>query len=61
MAVGFRIAPESGSSSPAIIFSSVVLPAPFGPQRPTRSRAVICHVTWSSSTRSPNVLVISES
>ena len=28
---------ESGSSRPAIIRSSVVLPAPFGPHRPTRS------------------------
>src|SRR6185295_13214700 len=55
------MAPESGSSRPAIILSRVVLPAPFGPQRPTRSRSVICHVTWSKSTRSPKVLVRSES
>ena len=55
------MAPESGSSSPAIILSSVVLPAPFGPHRPTRSRGVICHVTWSSRTRSPYDFVSSDS
>src|SRR5438094_2305926 len=54
---GFSTAPESGSSSPAIMRRSVVLPAPFGPQRPTRSLSVICQVTSSSSTRSPNDLV----
>ena len=58
---GLRMEPESGSSIPAIIFSSVVLPAPFGPQRPTRSRATICHVTPLNNTRSPNVLVSSKS
>src|SRR5437773_6810303 len=36
---------------------SVVLPAPFGPHRPTRSRSVICQVTLSSKTRSPNDFV----
>ena len=46
--------PPSGSSRPASILSSVVLPAPFGPQRPTRSRSPTCQVTWSSSVRSPN-------
>src|SRR3954469_24964259 len=53
--------PESGSSMPASILSSVVLPAPFGPHRPTRSPSPICHVTWSSRTRSPNDFVRSES
>ena len=55
------IVPASGSSNPASIFSSVVLPAPFGPHRPTRSPAVICQVTSSRSTRSPNDFVIEES
>src|SRR6266511_3871622 len=32
-----RIWPASGSSRPASMRSSVVLPAPFGPERPTRS------------------------
>ncbi len=41
--------------------SSVVLPAPFGPHNPTRSRAVICQVTWSNRTRSPNAFVSSDS
>ena len=58
---GRTIAPSSGSSRPASIFSSVVLPAPFGPQRPTRSPSEICHVTWSIRVRSPNALVSSES
>src|SRR5687768_2977119 len=58
---GVTMAPSSGSSSPASIFSSVVLPAPFGPQRPTRSPSPICHVTPSSSVRSPKALVSAES
>ena len=37
--------------------SKVVLPAPFGPARPTRSPAVICQVTRSSRTRSPKDFV----
>src|SRR5213594_3836432 len=55
------MAPESGSSSPPIIRSSVVFPAPLGPHNPTRSRSVICQVTRSSNTRSPNALVSSDS
>ena len=35
----------------------VVLPAPFGPLRPTRSRSSICQLTDPSSTRSPNDFV----
>src|SRR5918993_1409256 len=58
---GLMIPPESGSSSPASILSSVVLPAPFGPHRPTRSPSPICHVTWSMSVRSPKDFVSSES
>src|SRR5688572_32599035 len=55
------MAPESGSSSPASILRSVVFPAPLGPHKPTRSPSPICHVTCSSSVRSPNDLVRSES
>ena len=58
---GLSTPPLSGSSSPAIILSSVVLPAPFGPHSPTHSRSEICHVTLSSRTRSPNDLVRPES
>ena len=49
--------PALGRISPLMMFSSVVLPAPLGPQRPTRSPAVTCQVTASSSVRSPNLLV----
>ena len=55
------MAPASGSSRPASIFSSVVLPAPFGPHRPTRSPCEICQVTSSSRTRSPKDFVREES
>src|SRR5687768_7925167 len=58
---GLTIRPESGSSSPASILRSVVLPAPFGPHRPTRSPSPICHVTRSNSVRSPKDLVSSAS
>ncbi len=37
MRVPRRTVPAVGSSSPRISFSSVVLPAPFGPIRPTLS------------------------
>ena len=53
--------PRSGSSRPASIRSSVVLPAPFGPQRPTRSPSSTCQVTSSSRTRSPKAFVRPES
>src|SRR3954466_2876826 len=58
---GLTTCPPSGSSMPARILSSVVLPAPFGPLRPTRSRSSICHVTASSRTRSPKDLLRDES
>src|SRR5687768_17353233 len=48
--------PASGDSSPAMIFSSVVLPAPFGPIKPTRSPSPIVRDTFSNSIRTPNVL-----
>src|SRR5688500_12160407 len=53
--------PSSGVSYPAIILRSVVLPAPLGPHRPTRSPDVICQVTSSRSTRSPNDFVMEDS
>src|SRR5512134_170870 len=53
--------PSSGSSRPASILRSVVLPAPFGPHSPTRSPAEICQVTSSKRTRSPKDLVMEES
>src|SRR5262245_46141233 len=52
-----RMVPSSGSSSPASILSSVVLPAPFGPDSPMRSLFLTCHDTSSSRTRSPYRLV----
>ena len=60
-AAGLTTSPESGSSRPASILSRVVLPAPFGPLSPTRSRSSICQLTASSSTRSPKVLLMEES
>ncbi len=54
---GLTIVPPSGSSRPASIFSRVVLPAPFGPASPTRSRSSICQLTESRSTRSPKAFV----
>src|SRR6266498_2742533 len=48
-----RIWPASGSSRPASMRSSVVLPAPFGPERPIRSRFFTCQETSARRTRSP--------
>src|SRR5947207_621471 len=45
--------PRSGSSKPAATRSSVVLPAPFGPTRPTRSPAAIAASMPSRITKSP--------
>src|SRR5262245_45712257 len=51
-----RMVPESGSSIPASVRSSVVLPAPFGPASTIRC----CFLTWqdtsSNRTRSPYLL-----
>src|SRR5690606_12403178 len=58
---GLMIWPLAGSSRPASILRRVVLPAPFGPHRPTLSRPESCHVTDSSRTRSPNALVTPDS
>ena len=46
-------APESGASSPAIARSSVDLPAPLGPSRPTRSPASSGQSTSARMRRSP--------
>src|SRR5450432_611101 len=47
--------PESGSSRPARILSSVDLPAPFGPMRPRRSPSEIPSEMFSKSTREPKL------
>src|SRR5688572_16299759 len=51
-----RMLPLSGSSSPASMRRSVVLPAPLGPARPMRSRFLTCQDTSSNRTRSPYLL-----
>src|ERR1035438_3360840 len=51
-----EIEPESGSSRPAIICSSVDLPAPFGPMSPSRSPSEIPSEIFSKSTREPKLL-----
>ncbi len=51
-----RMEPESGSCSPASMRRSVVLPDPFGPERPMRSRFLTCQETSSKRTLSPNRL-----
>ncbi len=48
-----RIEPVSGSSRPASMRRSVVLPEPLGPERPMRSRFLTCQDTSSKRTRSP--------
>src|SRR5512143_444152 len=48
-----RIEPASGSSRPPSIRSSVVLPLPFGPDRPIRSFFLTCQDTSSKRTLSP--------
>src|SRR5712692_5882419 len=48
-----RIWPASGSSRPASMRRSVVFPAPFGPERPMRSRFFTCQETSSRRTRPP--------
>ena len=58
---GLVIEAAVGLLEPAIIFSSVVLPAPFGPLRPTRSPSSICQLTESRRTRPPNDLEREES
>ena len=48
-----RIDPASGSSMPASMRRSVVLPDPLGPLRPMRSFFLTCQDTSSKRTLSP--------
>ena len=48
-----RIVPAVGSRTPRIMLMLVVLPAPFGPSRPTISPALTSKETSSTATRSP--------
>ena len=50
-------APLSGTSSPAMIRSSVDLPEPDGPSSAVSDPSGISSETSSSATKSPNVLV----
>src|SRR5450432_4895745 len=40
-----------------MMLNTVVLPAPFGPMRPTRSRGPICNESFDSAVRPPNCIV----
>src|ERR1035441_867702 len=51
-----EIDPESGSSRPARIRSSVDLPAPLGPMSPSRSPSEIPSEIFSKSAREPKLL-----
>lgn len=51
------ITPESGLYSPAIMFNSVVLPAPFGPITPTISPAFTSKLKLVIATNPPKRLV----
>ncbi len=48
-----RTTPESGVTNPLIISKAVVLPAPFGPMRPSVSPGSTESHTSSTATRSP--------
>ena len=48
--------PVSGSSKPAMIFSSVDLPEPFGPINPSRSPSEMCMEMLENSGAAPNDL-----
>src|SRR5262245_5735606 len=48
--------PPSGSTSPATVRSSVLLPQPEGPRRETNSPGATSSVTSSTATTDPNVL-----
>ena len=54
-----RIAPAVGSSSPAIMRSSVVLPQPDGPSRQTKVPCGTVRLTSSTAVKSPKCLVTS--
>ena len=49
--------PESGGSAPRISFSSVDLPAPFAPIKPSRSPRMMRSVRSRTSARPPNALL----
>ena len=44
-----RALPDVGFSKPESILSTVVLPAPFGPRKPTNSPSSILKETWSAA------------
>ena len=48
-----RTSPESGVTRPTTIEKVVVLPAPFGPRRPTISPAPTSSETWLTTARPP--------
>ena len=52
-----RISPSVGSSNPAIIRSSVVLPQPDGPSSTKNSPAMISRLTLSTAATLPKRLV----
>ena len=56
-----RTVPESGGSVPRISLSSVDLPAPLGPIKPSRSPRMMRSVRSRTSVRPPNALVTCES
>ena len=53
------ISPPSSDISPTMRRSSVVLPAPFGPTRPTRMPGLMCRLASSRSTWLPKDLEMS--
>src|SRR5258708_1674997 len=55
-----RMLPSSFLSVPAMQLTSVLLPEPFGPMRPTRSPGRTAKSTLSSAVKPPNLLVTPE-
>ena len=58
--LGTETSPSSGVSSPAIIRKSVVLPAPFGPTRPTFSPGLSWNEASTKRTCLPYCLLTRE-
>ena len=54
-----RECPESGRSNVVTIRTSVVLPAPFGPSKPSTRPAWACMLTLASAWTGPNALLTS--
>jgi len=52
-----RMLPSSFLSVPAMQLTSVLLPEPFGPMRPTRSPGRTTKSTFSSAVKPPNLFV----